>query len=57
MWSKPQIRVSGHQLQYRFLEDENWVLFFANKDRFIEETEWSMHLVTYGSDSGQLLPF
>ena len=31
--------------------------FFANKDRFIQETEWSTHLVTYGSDSGQLLPF
>lgn len=52
MWSKPQIKVSGHQLQYRFLEDKNWVLYFAHKDHFIQETDWSMHLVTYGSDSG-----
>ena len=44
--------VSDHQLQCRFLEDKNWVLYFAHKDRFIQETNWSMHLVTYGSDSG-----
>ena len=52
MWSKPQIRVSDHQLQYRFLEDKNWVLYFAHKDHFIQEKNGSMHVVTYGSDSG-----